>query len=90
MPDAKRIVSPSISTIDELEVDVEAASTRSANPSEHMVVRTPADYESYVLQNLQKNRPPLRTPSTRPRYTREPSDNDFSHLKQPAGGWHAI
>jgi len=81
----------SISTIDEQDVDVEAISIRSAVPSaEQMVVRTPAEFESYALQNLQKNRPPMYTASSRPVYARELSDNDLSYAKQPSGGWHAL
>jgi len=86
-PEAKR-TAPSISTIDE-DVDIEATSTWSTVPSEPMVVRTPAEFESYALHNLERNRPACSV-SPRPGFTRQASDNDFSHLKQPAGGWHAI
>lgn len=87
-PEAKR-TPKSISTIEE-DVDVEAVSMHSTVPSEPMVVRTPADFETYALQNLERNRPPTYSVAPRPGFMRHPSDNDYLDLKQPAGGWHAI
>lgn len=87
VPEAKRTAA-SISTIDE-DVDIEAVSTRSTVPSEPMVVRTPADFETYALQNLERNRPNYSV-SPRPGFLRQASDHEFSHVKHSDGGWHAI
>lgn len=48
-------VRPSLVTVSEREYD----SRHSATSSEPHVIKTPADYEAYALQNLEKNKTPL-------------------------------
>jgi hypothetical protein len=50
------------------------------------IVKTPADFETYALQNLERNRYPPR-----PTFLRPPSEMDFEmHPSSPINDWHAL
>jgi len=79
--------------VEEEEVDLEAASSSSAEPVQTFIIKTPADFESYALRNLERNRPPTRGLSvqgttTRPTFLRSPSEETLETFP-PTEEWHA-
>ena len=75
----KHSVKPSLETVGEHEI----SSSPSTAPSMSYVIKTPADFEAYALQNLENNRPPRR-----PAHARSPSNGDMqSTLSEPFTDW---
>ena len=77
-------VKPSLSTVGETELESGSPSITARSPSESYPIRTPADFEAFALQNLEKNRPP------RPTFLRPPSDYDMHEsLQRPFTDWYS-
>jgi hypothetical protein len=79
---------PSLSTVGEVELESGAPSIITREPVEAYPIKTPADFEAFALQNLEKNRPP------RPTFPRPPSDYDVngpmhSNLERPFTDWYS-
>ena len=76
----KHSIKPSLDGVAEYEVQ----SPPSTVPSEQYTIRTPADFEAYALQNLERNRPEARVST----FIRAPSDGDMqSTLSEPFTDW---
>jgi hypothetical protein len=80
-------IKPSLETVGETELE-SSPSTTPRSPSESYPIKTPADFEAYALQNLERNRPP------RPTFMRPPSDYSVQHdmqssLERPFTDWYS-
>lgn len=82
LTDNKQLIKPSLETVDEREITASPSTTT----SEQYLIKTPADFEAYAMQNLQQNRPPPR----RPTYTRPDSGGGMqASLSQPFTDWYS-
>ncbi|KAK5716092.1 hypothetical protein LTR15_009917 [Elasticomyces elasticus] len=89
---------PSLETVGETEVEASSPYMRVRSPArDSYPVKTPADFEAFALQNLEKHRPPPR-----PAFVREPTESFLrppssysthgsmqSHLDQPFTDWYS-
>ncbi|KAK0860264.1 hypothetical protein LTS02_008590 [Friedmanniomyces endolithicus] len=91
-------VKPSLETVSEAEVETSSPYTRARHPAmESRPIKTPADFEAFALQNLEKHRPPPRAAFTRQAsdtFPQPPSaystqDDPHSHLEQPFTDWYS-
>ncbi|KAK0887819.1 hypothetical protein LTR02_016883 [Friedmanniomyces endolithicus] len=91
-------VKPSLETGSEAEVETSSPYTRARHPAmESRPIKTPADFEAFALQNLEKHRPPPRAAFTRQAsdtFPQPPSaystqDDPHSHLEQPFTDWYS-
>ncbi|TKA81182.1 hypothetical protein B0A55_02624 [Friedmanniomyces simplex] len=91
-------VKPSLETVGETEVESSSPYMRARSPTrESQQIRTPADFEAFALQNLERHRPPPRAAFTRElseTSLRPPSEYSTSgdmqsHLEQPFTDWYS-
>ncbi len=91
-------VKPSLDTVGEAEVEISSPYTRARSPAlESRPIKTPADFEAFALQNLEKHRPPPQAAFTRQAsetFLRPPSaysaqGDMHSHLEQPCTDWYS-